>query len=326
MSQPRPVNHLNTAMSLYPRIPNWVDSFRSSRGKDLPQWPDWCFMPMAAWYAVVCDGNGVDVLNEQLSNDIARLSAIGTWRYSKGVYRLDPDLMDALTDSPVSGSLPSEVLYRLPEWSIYVETPGQTWFGDTLYGFWAHLEWDANTGRSELRFLFDCQSHLLALPLHIGPWTIIEAVDRAMEEAYRQAQMRGIDFTVSTDEVQEAAAQINPLVSVLLYLCSEEPEIDDNLQPGVSPSRPAPKKTKKGWRLFAPPKPRVWSVGTNLGEQLREAAALQELGEPTGRTVKAHLRRGHWHGFWLGPRAGERKFVYRWLSPLVVGVHKPDSE
>lgn len=324
MNQPRPIHHLNTAMALYPNLPHWVDTFRADRGKSLSKWPDWCFLPMAGWYTVVSDGNQMEVLTLQVAGDVSRLAAMGTWRYSQGIYRLTPELLAALLDSPVSGKLPSDVLYRLPEWCVYVETPGQHWLGEPIHGFWAHLEYDMNTGRSELRFLFDGERSLTGLPVHIGDWTITEAIGRAMGEAKRQQQARGGVFEMKADDIQTASADLNPFISVLLYLCSEEPEIDDARQPGESPNRPSPKKTKKGWRLFPPDKPRVWSVGIRLGAQLRAAQDSQEPGEPTGRTVRPHLRRGHWHGFWLGPRNGERRFEYRWISPLMVG-NNPDD-
>jgi hypothetical protein len=118
----------------------------------------------------------------------------------------------------------------------------------------------------------------------------------------------------TTDAVQSIGNQINLMISLLLYLCSEEPEIDNAREPNTSPGRPRPIKTKKGWRLFPAHKPRVWTVGAGIGEQLRKAVA----GVETGRTVKTHLRRGHWHGYWKGPHEGERTFICRWISPLVI--------
>lgn len=315
MSQPRPLNHLNAATSLYPEIGRLVENFRAGRGKKLPTWPDWCFLPMAAWYAIVSASNTIDVLPPHLAGDVSRLAAIGTWRYSQGVYQIDNDLMDALMGSALSGDLPSDVLCRLPEWCVYISTPGKTWLGDILYGFWAHMEWDANTGRTELRFLFDCEKNLIGLPLHVGAWTITESVDRAISEAVKQAQNIGVVMQATPDDVQNISEQINPLISILLYLCSEEPEIDNTREPGISPTRPAPKKTKNGWRLFPPDKPKFWAVGEKIGEQLRQASTA---GAQTERTTKTHLRRGHWHGFWTGPRQGERKFIYRWISPIII--------
>lgn len=46
-------------------------------------------------------------------------------------------MLQALTDTPLSDSLPVDVFLRLPEWSIYVRTPEMRINGESLYGFWA---------------------------------------------------------------------------------------------------------------------------------------------------------------------------------------------
>jgi len=317
----RPENHLRAAMRLYPSTSKLVDEFRADKGRGLPDWPAWCFMPMAGWYAVVSQDNYDQLLPGQrlplhLAGDVGKLAALGTWRYSYGIYRIDADLQAALGETLVIGDMPSEVLYRLPEWCIYIETPGRAWLGSVLYGYWCHLEYDINSGRSELRLLLDTDAALIPMPVHIGPWTVTEAIDRAVSEAVKQAAIAGFAFRRDMDQVMQVSAEINPLVSMLLYICSDQPDIDDARVPGSSPSRPKPVKTKKGWRLFPAEKPRIWTVGKTLGEQLRKTAT--ELSANTGRSVKAHLRRGHWHGFWTGPREGERKFIYRWMMPMIV--------
>jgi len=183
------------------------------------------------------------------------------------------------------------------------------------------LEFDINTGRSELRLLLDTEESLIPVPVHMGPWTLTEAIDRATSEAVKQSTATGVRFDRNMDNVQVLTGNINPLISLLLYICSEAPEIDDERQPGTSPSRAKPVKTKRGWRLFPAEKPRVWTVGKEMGEKLRKPS--EEIGSgSTGRTVKSHIRRGHWHGVWSGPRDGERKFTYRWLMPIVVSGGK----
>ncbi|MDP2174131.1 MAG: hypothetical protein Q8J62_10200 [Candidatus Cloacimonadaceae bacterium] len=317
----RPVEHLTAAMRLYPSTGKLVDEFQQSKGRDLPDWPVWCFMPMAGWYAVVSQDNFDKLLPGRLLPphlivDVSRLAAIGTWRYSQGVYQFDTDFIAALTDTLIVGDIPCEVLYRLPEWSIYIDTPGFKWLGVELHGFWAHIEYDINKHRSELRLLLDTAELLIPIPVHLGSWTVTEAIDRALSEASRNASELGLRFDSSMDQVQEMAMNINPLISLLLYICSDAPEVDNDREPGQSPKRPQPTKTKRGWRLFPAEKPRIWSVGRQLGERLR---AVNELAENSGRTVTAHIRRGHWHGFWMGPREGERRFQYKWLMPMVVG-------
>ena len=318
----RPSNHLAAAMRLYPSTGRMVDMFRQDRGKDIPDWPAWCFMPMAAWYAVVSQDNINDLLPGQrlpphLIPDVGRLAALGTWRYSQGIYRLDSDVQAALGDTIIVGDIPSEVLFRLPEWCVYVETPGRTWMGDTLHGYFAHLEHDVNTGRAELRLVLDTEQQLMLVPVHIGPWTVTEAIDRMASEVKKQASLNKVAVSIGMDSVTAIAAEVNPLISLLLYLCSEEPDIDDERQPGESPRRAAPKKVKSGWRLFPAQKPRIWTVGAKIGEQLRKVN--QSVSTESGRTVKAHLRKGHWHGFWTGPKSEKQKFIYKWIMPMVVG-------
>lgn len=319
----RPLEHLNACSKLYPHAWPQVDIFRQGRGVDLPKWPAWCFLPMAGWLAIASEGApmGSPALLTA-AGDAAKLAAIGIWRYSQGIYRLDPDAAEALAGTLLVGEMPTDVLLRLPEWCVYIETPGREWMGSEMHGFWAHLEWDVVTdGRRELRLLLDTEDALTPLVLHLGPWTVTEAVDRFAGEARRQAGIARMAMPAAQEGGIEAmSAAIQPLLALVLYLCSDEPEIDDREHPGERPGRPKPTRTKKGWRLFPPKKPRIWTVGSGIGQALRSATG----GDATGRTVRPHLRRAHWHGFWTGPRDGERRFSYKWLPPTVVAGGRDD--
>lgn len=313
-----PLNHLAAAGKMYPEAWKQVERFRADRARYLDGWPQWCFLPMSLWYVIVSEG-GIMPLNRV--PDIGRLAAIGSWRYSQGIYRFDESVYAALRDTVPSGEMPVEVLFRLPEWSIYIETPGVEWSDIPLHGFWAHLEFDTNEKTPELRLLLDTEQSLIPVALHMGRWTITEAVDRATQQAVKQGSLIGVPESLISAVTDCSAATVSSLVSLVLYLCSDEPEIDDEREPGSSPQRPAPKRTKGGWRLFPAKRPRVWSVGAELGKQLRQAA---EPGEVTGKTKSPHLRRAHWHGYWTGPRGGERKFGYKWLPPVAVGLNRED--
>ncbi|MCD2452364.1 hypothetical protein GO003_018410 [Methylicorpusculum oleiharenae] len=321
----RPIQQLNAIAKRYPNAWKQVDIFRQNRGKDLPDWPTWCFMPMAAWYSIISTHHKTERLPLNLIGDVAQLAALGSWRYSQGIYRFDPDTFSALSDTLFKGEIPSEVLLRLPEWCIYIEIPEDyLWFDEKLYGFWVYLEQDSNTHRNELRFLLDTETKLQPQILNIGPWTITEAVDRWFSEGKRQAVHAKVlihGTSELSNSIEKIAQLINPLVSLVLYLSSKEPEIVDRAEPESKPSYPRPKKVKAGWRLFPPDKPKIWTIGEKTGEQLRQANAT----EPTGRSVKPHLRRSHWHGFWRGPKAGERQFSYKWLSPIIVRGNDQDD-
>ena len=47
----RPQTHLIEIAKKYPDVWKIVESFRLDRGKGVPDWPDWCFLPLAGAYA-----------------------------------------------------------------------------------------------------------------------------------------------------------------------------------------------------------------------------------------------------------------------------------
>lgn len=324
MSVPRPKTHLTAAGKLYPGAWKLLDAYRESRGREgLPEWPEWCFLPLAASYAAVSADAGLDRLTPQLAGDVGRLGALYAWRYSQGIYRFDEEVYRALVETPVDGDLPSDVLLRLPEWCVYIETPGLEWGDAPLYGFFAHLEWDANTGRMELRFLLDAEVALQPLPVHLGVGGIAEGLDEAARECRKHAVAMGLPAPGPLSEVRPA---LEPLFSLLLYLCSENAEIGEG---DHGPRLPQPKRTKKGLRYFPPDKPTEWGVGLRLGAALRRARQQSEgrderATEDRGHAPpRPHIRRAHWHTYCVGKDRSGR--VLKWLPPIPVNLDDPNQ-
>lgn len=323
----RPRKHLTDAGVHYPFAWKSSTAFRAMRGKNgLPDWPEWCFLPMAAWYAIV-SGGGNNRVPLHLLGDVGRLAAIGTWRFTQGIYRFDPTLFNSIIETGVTGDLPCDVLFRLPEWCLYVETPGMQVSDVALHGFFAHLEQDANNGRAELRLLLDTDEALMPFPLHLGPWPLVESVKRMIKESQFQAKLAGTN-PVSMNLASSFSAVVEPLVSLLLYICSQNAEIGDGIR---VPCNPQPKRTKKGLCLFPPSKPAVWDVGVRLGSALRRGYHTAETSQNCPHSSpRPHIRRAHWHGFRSGPmkRADgseipvtEREFTLKWLPPIPVNTH-----
>ena len=94
-----------------------------------------------------------------------------------------------------------------------------------------------------------------------------------------------------------------------LYLCSQAAEIRDGGGGKRVPAPPQPVKTKKGMRLFPPDRPMPWEVGYRLGAALRKAWSAQEAASDTPGThasPRPHIRRAHWHSYWVGSRSVAR--------------------
>lgn len=314
----RPVWHLEGASKMYPNAWKMIDPYRAARGTELPDWPDWCFLPMAAWYNIVADDAGSAAVPPARIPDVARLAALGAWRYSQGIYRLDPDLYQAVIHTPPTDSIPNEALLHFPEWCLYVETPGLSWFDRPLYGFFAHLEYDTKQHHTELRLLFDGEELLAPFPLHLNGGSLLESVNQSLDVALRQAKAVGFSHSGYAKQKNVMAAEITneirPIISLLLYVLSNAVDWPDRQRP----SNPEPKKTRRrGFRLFPADHPRVWNLGTTVGEKIRD---YRDRSHKDGYRLKPHIRRAHWHGFWKGPRDGEREYFLKWLPPIPVGV------
>lgn len=319
----RPREALVALAREYPTAWRQVDLFRAARGKDIPMWPDWCFLPLGGSHAIVCGGSNTGEIGP--ITDVARLGALAAWRVTQGIYRFDPTIYDAVRTTVLEGDIPCSVLYYLPEWCIYMETPGLTWFGLEMHGVWVHLECDANNGRHELRMLADIDDNQLPIILHLGQWSLMESIERFHAEAQRHAGGSLASIEVFVGQIESTYM---PLLSLLLYICSQASEIGDGV---VRPKNPAVKRIKGGvLRTFPPNKQTFWEVGVRMGSALRKAQQVAESGQGFAHNgPRGHIRRAHWHGFRHGPTKREdgteiattdRKFQLRWLPPIAVNL------
>jgi len=315
-----PEEHLVRLMKDFPRLGEIVEIFVSARGeKNFSDWPQWCFLPMAGWIELVRERLGNEGL-EQYGEEIARVAAIGTWRYSQGIYNFDDELYNALMASEHNGKIPVELFKNLPEWSLYIpiKSDDVVFDGEKINGFWVHLEFDVNTGREELRFLFNTQNGLL-LPaiLHLQYETLDESLKSVLEvsiENLGQSDNELVKLLVDTQQEQKKI--IKKVLPLVLYLVSEPPEEDEHIK-NPTLGYPTLKKTKKGFRLFPARGIKKWKVGENIGETLRKERASAMSGHSAGTKKAPHLRRGHWHGYWHGK--GRSKYKVKWVKPTFVG-------
>lgn len=329
---PRPKRHLIEASKHWPGAWQWVDQFRANRGNGaLPDWPDWCFLPLSGAHAIV--GGGRE-LNLDETRYVSVLGALAAWRVTQGIYRFDADVFRSLWETPIKGAIPVDVLYHLPEWCVYIETPGQQAFERPIHGFYAHLEWDPNENHSELRFVLDFADAgdsleaLLGIPLHLIQGGIAESLQATVDEAIRNVRNFGLDVgsyipDVHSETEQHLQPSFEPLVSLVLYLCSQAAEYVGDQRP----SRPQPTKTKRGPRIFPPDMPTVWQTGFRLGAALRRAENLRRTGEGSAerRSPRPHIRRAHWRTYWTGPRSAEQTPVLRWIHPVLVGADEDEE-
>ena len=150
-----------------------------------------------------------------------------------------------------------------------------------LHGFFAHMEWDTEEGRAALRLLLDCEMGLFPFPVRLGVDALGGAVSQATDAARVQAMSGGRFSGIPPEDASaELAGSLEPLVSMVLYLCGDDGEIGG--QGGASPGNPKQSRPKEEERLFMSDSPfgyiletaRRWDAGVLRGVTLRHAWEL----------------------------------------------------
>ena len=341
----RPVKQVALFSRGRPKLWREHDRLRAELKSKL-KYPDWCYAPSAVSIAALYPGATSITLQDVGLAQIA--SALAAWRTTKGIYLFDPTIFECLWATPIAGDLPVELLQRLPEWCVYVPFPSPRalngppdWVSG--YGFFAHLE-SHSDGAPRLLLTLDVEDGkgigTNIIPLKLAgnlsecctPIRTIQDIDTDAKCALYSTTDEIEAYRIKAKEWQQKQETdlIRPLLSILLWLCSANPEIT-----GLDPLRGfRAKKTKKGLRNFGPDEPRVYEVAYRIGSALRLDRAAMARGVPgdgSHASPRPHIRRAHWHAFWTGPKASiskarpaDRKLVLKWIAPIAVCVGTDD--
>lgn len=256
--------------------------------------------------------------------DASSLQMLAAWRPTQGIYRFHEALRLALWEMPVEGDIPVEVLRRLPQWAVYVELPDVEMGSlGTVQGFFTMLEFDPRNGSEwmVLETVSTTGTSSIGLPLR---HTFRESIDGLVASGHRRVQRTHGDEIAEdvAHSYAQRAQDAMPLWNLVLFLCSEHPGIRGTGQ-AEEPKRAAWRKNKRR-KLVLPAAKRttLWSVGEEIGQTLE---AVERGDSQDGRTSpRPHVRRAHWHTYWLGARdSADRQPVLRWIPPLIIGGVEP---
>lgn len=286
-------------------------------------------------YQRVIDG-GIAPDSVFVAYSVDALQGVAAWRTTRLHYQFDPDFYDALAATPMQGTPPAQIFRRLPAKAFFLSRKG----GLAIDGAVCH---------GVFVTVFD--DRLMMMPLtgdsvssgkfqiRLNRDSVESALDRVCEEGL-DASIRVIQAhpNGTEEEKRQAIAQVRQnwprhdkrlrdtwggVLSCLMYLCTDAPDIDHKIVP-------APKATRLGNRIrFASPKQETQvGVGIRLGALFRKQAADDQnaaaRGSGTGAPMPPHIRRAHWHTYWVGKR-GDQRPELKWLSPILVNANSPDQ-
>ncbi len=314
-----------------------IDAYRAEHSRS---WPGWCFIPrdelvriMSSYFNTPIDDD--DKWEQSVWLKI--VSILAPWRVSKSVYKFDPDIYRVLIKTPLRGELPVELFFKLPEWTVYIETPDlDTYFGGKSEGFVASLNYSAkDDGEVRLSLLsFGNEEPFLEWLYLKKGITIEESLAETQERYHSFMSKMQLSHQRERYALKDVLSHGSKLVNLLLYICQVNSEhLDVRSADGNDkvPGNPLPRKTKRGLRYFPPKKPNVWECGMRQGADLRRAISeMSESGYGTHRSPIPHTRAAHWQTYIVGkgsrkdPTKGKR--VLKWIHTILVNSSKGDVE
>lgn len=286
----RPQKIMEDVARLFPGAFSLFDLARSQRDK-AGGWPDFCFVPGNASVSIA-EATG----KSTKPADIGMLQMVAAWRQTQGIYRFHPSLLTELLDTELTGDIPAELLKRMPEWCVYIEVNKEG-----LYGFFAEVFIAKEEKKPFLGLLLDSESGL-------------HAVSILLDGDLRNGIIKGSDLGRINRPSERITSSFAGFISLLLFLCSEGPETRPTRDPARKHERPEVRAVPGKKPRTTPKKLEIWETGFSLGVALERASSS---GVSCG-TVRPHVRRAHWHSFWVGPVDGDRELRIKWLPPIRV--------
>jgi hypothetical protein len=232
-------------------IPGLFRYLDEVRRQSSAKWPSWCYAPIELVRGLLvgaAENSGIRN-PKPLLTDLVAVAILAAWRTTQGIYVFDPDAQHDIWNTPVSGDIPSDVLFHLPQWCCFVSAPMRV-FDEEVLGFLVSLNSDSERLPPELWLLMVYKEEGADVePLCLTLVGITEAIQGGLAKLKRTtlaatAQQKEAALGRLNKKYERHIQDLEGMVSLTLYLASENREISNPL--GHQPQNPGPTSTRSG--------------------------------------------------------------------------------
>lgn len=307
---------------------NSLDNCYRAKSDGVISWPDYCPLPIAA--AATYLVSAIKLTDREAAMVCAELTACWAWRRQKVIYRFDPDIASALAEQAYglkdTDVLPADALFHLPYPCVYIKAPGILEHTD---GFWAWVEHDVNRQESELRvqWVAETMDHSFAQVMHLIPGATIGDCVIDTAKTTQEHTREPVDLSNPADSCRI----ILMAIQLLLYLTADNADVQDGDEAidenGCDHGKAQGVERRKGGIKDKASEIRTKNVGVRIGAAYRRSCGTSKKvsGSCGGSPKRPHMRRGHWHHYWRGPKSGPRELVLLWTPPTMIHGDSADD-
>ena len=300
----------------FPLINNVVNTMLDMRVKQ-QKFPEYVFLPIGFWIKALQRSNNSSSIKDIEIHDVVCNAAICTWSYSKTIYKFNEDLFNALMSTELDSSMPISVLTRLPEYCCFVETTNfQLSAQQKIIGFFIFFNYDIHTLEKSI-FIILLSENTSMFSINIPLEENLALKDNIIKSYSNKFNTNVLSNFKNVDSYIKF---IQNILSLIVYLCSYNPDIDFPKH-NDSNNKQYKIPISKNNILFPTKKHIIYHVGNSIGDLIHNEILVASINNTTANR-RVHVRRGHWHGYWIGPKNRKQTFIVKWLYPILVGKKK----
>ena len=280
-------------------------------------WPKYCYMTVHEYLGILANGDE-GVFDSPDGIFLARLAqalaALAPWRISKEIYVMNPEVEEILSEQD-DVKVNKDILLTLPYYSFYIKTNDLKINGYEVDGFFVCLDYEYADKTMELRLTYILPDLTwIEFPILLKFKTIQESLDFLYDEG-------NIPEYKDNETNKDIKHLLTVSLQLILYILSINTDISEDPEQ-MKIYRPA-KNIEAIKNKYS--EVRKWNVGFRIGQTIKanKQRIEREQSQPrvgSHSSKRPHMRRGHWHSFWTGPRDGDRKLVVKWVSPMFIGA------
>lgn len=281
--------------------------------------------------------NNIVALDRDVLSLPAIMDATYKWRIHKQIYKFTDEIENLLYDNDTDFDIPIYILNSLPYDCIYIETNNLSYKDKTIIGFFFYKDYKSYTfvpiyedlSHTNGGFAYDGLNKEMTLRDGLNSMMDLEKAivkDKNGVQMCNPVDMESSNGKTYREELFEnSTISIFPkMLQLVLYVCSNNAEIEENKEHKAIAKRPKEKKfIKDKYREV-----QIWDCGNKISEKIRtflvankhnNSVISQRNSFGTGKSKSPHSRRGHWHHFWTGKIGTEtRKLILKWVAPTFV--------
>ena len=234
------------------------------------------------------------------------------WNKTKQSYKFDKYFIEEMGKTTKGINLPHLVFDKLPFKTVYLDISQNPKSGKN--GALVNVRKIAEHSNGEVLWMLTM--------LNVAVDKILSSISLIIEDPVGGKEL---DFdALGNDNIDNEALY----TQLLIYLCSYEPDIRDDAASKMQYKK-AKQARKKGVKAELPVQKHM--VGERFGEAFRKWT-VSTLGKssdrPEGHTgvhVKPHIRRAHWHRYWIGKR-DNKELIIKWVHECYCGTTEDDAK